>query len=144
MKPGLNRGIQGFTLVELMIVVAIIGVLVAIAYPSYMQYIHRSWRESARLCLMDMAQQMERRYAADLSYGPVLDSAGFDIIFTTACVTEGDMGNRYRFHGIVNNGFILQAAPKAGQKNDDCGQLEINQSGTKTVNGGTAGVTDCW
>ena len=135
---------QGFTLIELMIAVAIVGLLVAIAYPSYLQYIQRSWRESARLCLLDMSQQMERRYAADLSYGPIMDVTGKDLVFTSACATDGDMGNRYWFHGAVNNGFVLLAAPKGGQSNDACGQLGINQSGIKTVQGGSAAIEDCW
>ncbi|BBB27730.1 type IV pilin protein [Amphritea japonica] len=139
-----KRKSWGFTLIELMIAVAIVGLLAAIAYPSYVQYIQRSWRESARLCLLDMSQQLERRFAADLSYGPVLDANGTDFIFTSACAIDGDMGSRYWFHGAVNNGFILLAAPKGGQSNDACGQLGINQSGIKTALGGTASIGDCW
>ncbi|WP_290704186.1 type IV pilin protein [Amphritea sp.] len=141
-KPEPKSG--GFTIIELMIAVAIVGLLAALAYPSYLQYIQRSWRASARLCLLDMSQQMERRYASDLSYGPILDTAGNDTVFTSACVTNGDMDSRYGFHGVVNGGFVLLAAPIGGQSNDACGQLGIDQSGTKSVAGGTAALAECW
>lgn len=135
---------RGFTLIELMIAVAIVGLLAAIAYPSYLQYIQRSWRESAKLCLLDMTQQMERRYAAGLSYGPILDALDNDIVFASACATDGDMSNRYWFHGVVKNGFVLLAAPKGGQSTDACGQLGIDQSGIRSIHGGTAALAECW
>ena len=59
---------RGFTLIELMITVAIIGILAAIAYPSYVEHIYRSRRAEAEATLMELAQWMERNYMVNLSY----------------------------------------------------------------------------
>lgn len=135
---------RGFTLIELMITVVIIGLLFAIAYPSYINYIQSGWRESARLCLLDMAQQLERQYAADLVYSGRgdLDGDGKDDLLTSGCASAGDMPSRYRFQGDITL-FRLQAVPYGVQSADRCGQLGIDQQGQKTASG-SAGVQECW
>src|SRR5690554_7432603 len=59
---------KGFTLVELMIVVAVVGILAAIAYPSYMDSVRKSNRADAKAALNDAAQQMQRCYTLNSSY----------------------------------------------------------------------------
>ena len=63
-----TRRNQGFTLVELMIVVAIVAILAAIAYPSYKEYVRKSRRADAKAVLVEAAQFMERVYTEDFSY----------------------------------------------------------------------------
>lgn len=131
------RQITGFTLIELMITVAIVGILAAIAYPSYQDSVRKSWRANAASCLMELAQGMERRFTGSSSYaGATLPSSG--------CPTEGGMTDRYGFSFAVAptaNTFTLRAVPVGPQANDPCGTLTITQTGQK----GSAGtVSDCW
>ena len=130
---------RGFTLMELMIVVAIVGILASIAYPSYQQYVLKSWRANASSCLLELAARMERRYTANSSYKGTS-------IPTSGCTTEGSMSDRYEFSfpaDPTQASFTLQAVPvKAGpQEADTCGTLTINELGQKG-SGGT--VSECW
>ena len=129
----------GFTLIELMITVAIVGILAAIAYPSYQDSVRKSWRANGASCLMELAQGMERRFTGNSSYvGTNLPPSG--------CPTEGGMAARYGFSFAVAataTAFTLRAVPVAGgpQASDTCGTLTIDQTGLK----GSAGtVSDCW
>ncbi|HWK49253.1 MAG TPA: type IV pilin protein, partial [Steroidobacter sp.] len=74
---------RGITLIELMVVMVIIGILTAIAYPSYQRHVARTHRNAAAACLSQIAQAMERRYTTNLSY------VGADI--NPGCETESDL-----------------------------------------------------
>ena len=137
MQPIRSRQ-MGFTLIELMIAVAIVGILAAIAYPAYQDSVRKSWRANAVSCLSEMAQAMERRYTTSFSYEGALPVA--------ACTNEGSMPQRYTFSftaAPTATVFTLQAVPVAGgpQASDNCGTLTLNQAGTKG-SGGDVGT--CW
>jgi prepilin-type N-terminal cleavage/methylation domain len=127
----------GFTLIELMIAVAIVAILAAIAYPSYTQYTDRAKRNDAKAVLLEAAQFMERRFTengtyvgavlpANLSRSPKEGSAWYDIQVT----------------GLTATTYTLSAVPKAGWTPSKCGTLTINQLGTKSVSSDT--VDECW
>ncbi|WP_038047701.1 type IV pilin protein [Thioalkalivibrio sp. ALJ16] len=129
---------RGFTLIELMIVVAIIAILAAIAYPAYQQYVINSYRTTAGACLTELSQALERRYTSTMSYSGALPNRG--------CMNEGDMNNRYDFSPdpIPNTQtFTLTASPLGAQQNDrrSCGDLTLNERGQKGAEGD---VSDCW
>ena len=134
-----NKRLQtGFTLMELMIVVAIVGILAAVALPSYKDHVLRTRRVTAASCLMELAQQMERQYATGMSYVVALPAAscrtdltGF---YTFAFATGEPTASTYK----------IEATPAGAQANDGkCATLSINHKGEKTESG-TGTATECW
>jgi type IV pilus assembly protein PilE len=139
--PAHMRKSRGFTLIELMIVVVIVAILTAIAIPSYRAYVTRANRSSAKACVSEYAQFMERYYTTNLTYVgavPVL-----------ACATEGGLNNSYTFSAAVvaptQRTYTITATPINAQLAGDtaCGTLSVDQAGTRTESG-TRDVAYCW
>jgi type IV pilus assembly protein PilE len=131
----------GFTLIELMIVVAIVGILAAVAYPSYQRYIEDSRRSDARANLVQLAQFMERYYTANGRYVDA-DGDAPDLPFTEAPRDGNDKYYDLQLDGVDAQNYTLQAVPKGAMAGDRCGTLSVTQAGVKAVTAGT--VADCW
>jgi type IV pilus assembly protein PilE len=142
MKSTLVRS-KGFTLIELMIVVAVIGILSAIAFPSYQEYVQRTRRSVAAGCLGELSQGMERIFTTSLTYKP----GGVATLPAAACVTETS-----NFYTITLNAaatttstYLIEAAPVNSQTSDTkCATLSINEKGEKGESGTATSVADCW
>lgn len=132
---------KGFTLIELMIVVAIVGILAAIAYPSYQRYVQDSRRSDARANLLQLAQFMERYYTAN---GRYVDGNGNApaLPFTEAPRDGNDKYYDLRLAGVDAQNYTLTATPKGAMAGDRCGTLSINQAGVKAASAGS--VDECW
>jgi len=137
-QPGLRpRHAAGFSLVELMVVVAIIGILAAIAYPSYTDYLIKARRTAAVTCLQQNAQFMERYYTTNLSYAGAPNPQ----------LCDPDLNGFYNisFSGTpAQKTFTIQAVPTARQADGACGTLTINHQGVRTKSGSAASAADCW
>jgi len=132
---------KGFTLIELMIVVAIIGIIAAIAYPSYRNNVMATHRANAQADLMKLAQWMERKYVQqDYSY----EDGGAPTLPQTRSPADGTKMYDLSLSAVGKNAFTLQAAPSGGQTDDRCGTLKLDQAGNKTATKGGSAVSDCW
>lgn len=135
----------GFTLIELMIVVAIVGILSAIAYPSYTEYVRRGHRAEARTGLLQAQQWLERAATAQGVYPTALPNA---LQWKKADGTA-DPDKRYTIGfkaGNTNAAFTLIATRKAGaQSNDRCGDFTLPNTGAMSIenNASTTNPEDC-
>lgn len=136
-----NRGV---TLMELMTVMAIVGILAAIAVPSYQAYIMRTHRAAARACLSEAAQFMERFYTTNFTY---VNSDGGDGTLGLACEADSGLNARYTItvDTLAQRTFRVVATPIAVQlaRDTQCGVLSLNHTSTRTE-GGTGTLAQCW
>lgn len=136
---------SGFTLIELMVTVAVIGILAAIAYPSYTSSIIKSRRTDAKAKLLDLAQRQERFYSDRNTYTATLaDDFGADALtsdngyYTLSAAATTGAGN------TIANSFTLTATPTGSQANDTiCGNLTLTNTNVKDFSG-TGTVAECW
>jgi type IV pilus assembly protein PilE len=155
---------SGFTLIELMIAVAIVGILAAIAIPSYQDSVKKSRRADAKAALLDLANALERRFTETNSYCDVGGGTGSAVTDCgTATLDTGTPTSIYtvptdtaRFYTVtisaVSNidataktasGYTLSSAPTGAQSNDKCGTLTLTHTGAKGY-GANGTQSECW
>jgi type IV pilus assembly protein PilE len=126
----------GVTLIELMVVIAIVGIVSAVALPAYHQHVLRSNRSNAEAILLETAQFMQRYHTANNSY--------VNAALPTAVVPKGATGTGVKYNVSFSvtptaSAYTVQAVPANGQASDSCGTLTVSQTGARTAT--TAG---CW
>lgn len=128
MNNSTSRRQAGFSLIELMIVVAVLGILASIAWPSYVEHVRTSRRAEAKSALQAAAQCMERFNTSNQTFvgGPA------------SCPLPNSDFYNLSYQNIARNTFSISAQPTNGQVNDTCGELSLNQAGAKTPTG------SCW
>lgn len=130
-------GSRGFTLIELMIALAVVAILSAIALPSYQSYVLRSGRSDGKSALLRAAQWLERGATATGTY-PL--TAAFPASLTTS------EAGRYTISLASADGinYTLTATKTGAQVNDTCGNLTLTQAGAQGVVGGSETAATCW
>lgn len=140
MRMTCRRKAAGLTLVELLVVVTIVGILGAIAYPGYKNQVVKTHRSAAKACLAQYASQLERFYTTNLTY------SGSGAMAQPPCTTEGGMGQRYTFGvtGISATAFTLTATRTNdfAARDTRCGNLTLDQANQRGVSTGT--LAECW
>lgn len=125
---------NGFSLFELMIVVAILSILVVLAYPSYAESVMKGRRADAQSQLREFEVFAARRYTIDNNYSCFADGGACDIPasddYYTYSITLG--GNPPRT-------WSISAAPKGAQEKDACGTMTLNSAGQMTGK-----IAGCW
>jgi type IV pilus assembly protein PilE len=143
-RSAARRSAMGFTLVEVIIVVLIISVLAAIAYPAYQDSVVRTRRNAVKACMSEGAQFMERFYTTNLRYDQTI--AGVAVALPP-CAAGTDVTNHYNvtLAAVGRTTYRLQAAPIGIQavKDTKCGTLGTDNTGAKTKTG-TETVDICW
>jgi type IV pilus assembly protein PilE len=131
-------GNGGFTLIEVMMVIAILAILAATSYPSYLGFMRKGWRTEARSALMQQMQQQERQYTVAGQYKRYEGGSG-----------EGGAGGRYLVEsgncegqGNIERCIRLTATPKPGYPDSEVGALWIDSMGDRGCSG-NAGA-GCW
>ncbi|KAE9648147.1 type IV pilin protein [Pseudomonas sp. PB103] len=131
----MRRSNRGFTLIEIMIVVAIIGIVITIGYPSLTEYVKKGRRAEVVSMLSEQAQTLERFYTKNNVYTGITGlSTGSDFYTITPTITDQT--------------YLLTATRKAGSAmaTDKCGDFTLTNTGVRSMNNATTGLTtkDCW
>ena len=139
---------KGFTLIEVMIVVAIIGILTMVALPSYNRYVLRSHRTEAINGLLDTASREARYYTNNNNYTQSMTTLGF-AADPNPVASASNLYYLINVQSLVNPtatspaSFVLQAVPQGSQANDTCGTFTYTDLGARSVSG-TETSAKCW
>jgi type IV pilus assembly protein PilE len=143
---------RGYTLTEMMVVVAIIGILAAIAYPSYTQHLATSRRADAQGALLGLAGAMERFYTVHSTYEGAATAEkkpASELRYSdTVPVSGGTATYELAIEDATANSFTVWATPVDVQAKDPCGTLTLTSAGVRGITDKPADSTmtksDCW
>ncbi len=139
----------GFSLIELMVAIAIIGILATVALPSYQDYIRQSNRAMVKTMLYENAQFMEQFYTENNQYDAAVGvdgiaNTGDDVAVVIPLLRSprtGTVQYNISLQAVNNNTFTLQAIPVGSMAGDSCGTLTLTSTGLQGAGGD---VASCW
>ena len=140
-----RKSISGFTLIELMITVAIIGILAAVALPSYQQYVRKARRADVQSLMSEIAVKQQHFLVDRRAYSESITSALTATPAGLGMTIEQKVSNYYDLSMATDNTvnpitFLITATPKSSQSTETCGTLTLNHAGVKTASGSGS----CW
>ena len=152
------KNARGYTLIEIMVVVAVIALLSSIALPSYTKYVQRGHRADAKAALLGVAQRMEQNYSLAGVYNATQDGTTINTAsLTTWGLNKAPAGANARydiaFTSLSATAFVVKATPTGGQTNDTCGIFSLNERNLKAAKGEdpngsgisrSANTLECW
>ncbi len=141
-RPALSTG--GFTLIELLVVLVIIGLLVAVAAPTYRAHMQRAYRAQAAAALLQAQQFMERLYSVQGSYLGPGDSLPELPVALQTVASDGREIYRLKVDRADASGYRLRAEPQGIARDDPCGDLTLDHTSLKDRTGLGPSVQECW
>ena len=137
-------------MIELLTSVAIVGIVSAIAYPSYVQQVSKSRRSECAGTITSLANAMERHHTINGTYTGAAeggDDTGPPAIYSAQCPVDGGTPNyQLSIEAATGSTYVLQATPTGPQVGDKCGSMTLNNSGRKGIADAETGVSweECW
>ena len=134
----------GFSLIELLVVLVIMGVLSALALPGYTRYVQRGNRTEVMAALLEAQHFMERYYSANGQYLSPANAVPMLPQRLQRIPLQGTVRYQLSVREATVNSYLLQAVPEGSMADDVCGSLTINQTGLRGVLNSTNSVSECW
>lgn len=136
---------RGFTLTEMMIVIAIIGIISAFAYPSYVEQVRKSKRSDAKIALQQIAQRQESNFIKNYTYGASLTALGY----AADTIPSPEDNYQITVSAATATSYTLQATPTSGSsqaQDSKCANFTLDHMGRRVAkdSGGAVTTDKCW
>lgn len=146
-SPARRHHAHGFTLIELMIAVVVVGIISAIAFPNYQKFVMKGRRVDARIALMDLAARQERYFASYNKYSLVGTELGYAGNFPMATGSGSTSYYTTTVTQATTGDYTLKATPTGNQATDACYAYVVNSLGVESnvkADGSVNTTAGCW